>query len=362
MKTSVPRTVRSRPHPLVELTRARVLEFVREPEAWFWTFVFPILLALVLGVAFRSKPPDKLRVCLEVGADAQRVAELLASAPDIEVKLLSQADSTQALANTATDLVIVVTGPWPITGGLPQLTYRFDPTRVEARSARIAVDHALLQAVAGEHGPEVVVQPVSHPGSRYIDFLIPGLIGLNLMGSGMWGLGFAVVQARVAKLLKLFAVTPMRRVHFLLSFMLSRLLWLFGEVVVLVGAGRLLFGMPVRGSLQALALVSVLGAGMFAGIGLLVAARPKTLEGVSGMMNLVMMPMWLFSGTFFSYQRFPDSVQSLLRLLPLTALNDALRAILLLGQPLFSCWVEIAVMLFWSVLSFALALRIFRWQ
>ena len=148
-------------------------------------------------------------------------------------------------------------------------------------------------------------EAVAHPGARYIDFLIPGLVGLNLMGSGMWGLGFAVVQARTRKLLKLLAATPMRRTHFLLSFMLSRLIFLALEVVAVIGFGWMAFGVSVHGSILDLGVISLVGAMSFAGLGLLVAARPQTIEGVSGLMNLVMLPMWLLSGTFFRRQSLP---------------------------------------------------------
>src|SRR5947208_2821373 len=128
---------------------------------------------------------------------------------------------------------------------------------------------------------------------------------MNLMGSGLWGVGFSVVQARTKKLLKRFMATPMRRSHYLLSFILSRLVFLFLEVAALVGFGWWMFHVGVRGSFSAVAFITVLGALSFAGLGMLVASRARTIEAVSGLMNLVMLPMWILSGTFFSYARFP---------------------------------------------------------
>ena len=235
------------------------------------------------------------------------------------------------------------------------VTYRYDTTRAEGRAARLAADDALQRALGRPDLLSVRDERVALPGNRYIDFLIPGLVGLNLMGSGMWGLGFAVVQARVRKLLKRFAATPMRRSHYLLSFMLSRLVGLVLEVAVVVGFGWLLFGVAVHGSLLDLAVVSLLGALTFAGLGLLVAARPRTIEGVSGWMNLVQLPMWLFSGAFFSYERFPAAVQPAIRVLPLTALNDALRAVINDGTPLAATWPALLVMALWGGISFAVA-------
>jgi ABC-type multidrug transport system permease subunit len=185
---------------------------------------------------------------------------------------------------------------------------------------------------------------------------------MNLMGSGLWGLGFAVVQARTRKLLKRFAATPMRRSHYLLSFMLSRLVFLALEVVAVVVFAWLAFGVSVHGRIVDLAAVALIGSLTFAGIGLLVASRPKTIEGVSGLMNLVMLPMWLLSGTFFSASRFPDFLQPAIKALPLTALNDSLRSVMNDGATLAASWSAIAIMLGWGLISFALALRLFRWQ
>jgi len=350
-----------RPHPLAELTRARLLEFAREPEAVFWVFVFPVLLAVALGIAFRSKPADRLHAAvLRTGGSAARVEALLAGGVDLSVSSMSSGEAAQALRSGKVD-VVVEAGSEGGDGPLA-VTYRYDTTRPEGRAARLAVDDALQRALGRPDRLSTRDERVAQPGNRYIDFLIPGLVGLNLMGSGMWGLGFAVVQARTRKLLKRFAATPMRRAHYLLSFMLSRLVGLVLEVVVVVGFGWLLFGVAVRGSLLDVAAVSLLGSLTFAGIGLLVAARPTTVEGVSGWINLVQLPMWLLSGSFFSYERFPKAAQPLIRALPLTALNDALRSVINDGAPLLASWPAVAVMAAWGAVSFALALRMFRWQ
>jgi len=346
-----------RPHPLVELTRARVLEFVREPEAVFWVFVFPVLLAMALGIAFRSQPAPHVRVAVVDGSAAALVMERLAGAEGLNVELLPEAAAAEALRKARIDVVVVATAGEPLA-----VEYSFDPSRPEGRVARLAVDD-VLQRSAGRRDPmSAGDKRISEAGSRYIDFLIPGLVGLNLMGSGMWGIGFSVVSARVRKLLKRYAATPMRRGHYLLSFGLSRLIFLVLEVAAIVGFGWLVFGVAVRGSLLALAVVVLLGAATFAGLGLVVAARPRTIEAVSGWMNLVQLPMWLLSGSFFSYERFPEVVRPAIRALPLTALNDALRAVINDGAPLSASWLELVVLAAWGAVSFAVALRTFRWQ
>ncbi len=351
--------MRDQPSPLVELTRARVLEFVREPEAVFWVFVFPVLLAFALGIAFRAKPPEKIRVAVLSGTPAARhVVALLAGTAELDLVELPERDAAEALRKGRVDVAVEATG----SGAVPAVTYRFDPTRPESRAARLAVDDALQRALGRTDPAPAREAPQKEVGSRYVDFLIPGLIGLNLMGSGMWGLGFSVVVARTRKLLKRFAATPMRRADYLLSYALSRLLFLVLEVVAVVLFGWVAFDVRVRGSLASLAAVALLGAAAFSGLGLLIAARTKTIEAASGWMNLVQLPMWLLSGSFFSYERFPAAVQPAIRALPLTALNDALRAVMSDGAPLAASWPELAVLLAWGAVSFAVAVKIFRWQ
>ena len=345
------------PSPLVELTRARVVEFLRQPEAVFWVFGFPVLMAVVLGLAFRAQPVAELPVAVSAGAGAEELARTLDASPRLTATAMPPAEAAQALRVGRVDVVVSAAA-----GAGPGILYRYDPARAEGRTARLEAD-LVLQRAAGRADPLAGrEQLVSEPGARYIDFLIPGLIGLNLMGSGMWGIGFMVVQMRTSKLLRRFAVTPMRRSEFLLSLMLSRLVFLVLEVALLVAFGWIAFDVAVRGSLLDLVVVSLLGSLAFTGIALLTAARAKTIESASGIMNLVMVPMWLMSGSFFSTTRFPDALQPVIRALPLTALNDALRLVMNEGRPLGATWLELLNLAAWSVLSLVVAMKIFRWQ
>jgi ABC-2 type transport system permease protein len=362
-------------HPLVELTMARIHEFLREPEIIFWVFAFPILLVCALGIAFRNTGPEKIRIAVErsdAGANKESaLIEALSRSGDIEALLLSPDEASQALRSGRVALVIqlkaVNDGSVPDNSGRgnappSDYEYRFDPTRPESRQARLVADDALQRAAGRSDVIRASDITFTEPGARYIDFLIPGLLGMNLMGSGLWGVGFAVVNARTKKLLKRFAATPMRRSHYLLSFVLSRLIFLVLEVAAVIAFAWFAFGFTVHGSIVQMTFLLLLGAMTFAGIGLLVAARPKTIEGVSGLMNLVMMPMWLLSGTFFSSTRFPEILQPFIKALPLTALNDSLRGVMNDGVSITSLWLAVGVLLLWCVVSFLLALKIFRWQ
>ncbi len=342
-----------RDHPLVQLTLARMREFYREPEAIFWVFGFPIVLAFALGIAFRNRGPGELRVGVLRGVGDSALAATLARAPGLTAAVLDS-DAARLQLRTGRVALIVVAGD--------PVVYRYDSTRSESRLARLEADDVVQRARGRADAARVADQRVTAPGSRYIDFLIPGLLGMNLMGSGLWGVGFSVVQARTKKLLKRFMATPMRRSHYLLSFILSRLVFLFLEVAALVGFGWWVFHVGVRGSFGAVALITVLGALSFAGLGMLVASRARTIEAVSGLMNLVMLPMWILSGTFFSYARFPDAMQPFVKALPLTALNDALRAVMIDGSRLGEVGTPLGIVTAWGIVSFVVALQIFRWR
>jgi len=239
--------------------------------------------------------------------------------------------------------------------------YRFDPARPESVLAKAQVDDA-FEIAAGRHNPLSTTATISsEPGSRYIDFLIPGLIGMNVMNAAIWGIGFAIVDMRQRKLLKRFVATPMRKSDFLAALASSRLLLMMAEVGLLLGFGVLVFHMRVVGSVVTILLIGAAGALGFSGIGLFTASRAQKIESVSGLINVVMMPMWIFSGVFFSYDRFPAAIHPLIKALPLTALNDALRATILEGSSLAAQSGRLVVLALWGGVSFGLALKWFRW-
>jgi ABC-2 type transport system permease protein len=352
-------------NPLYELTVARIKESVREPEMLFWVFVFPILLAVALGIAFREKPTEKMRIAVEESSNSQQISGFLSAREGIEPVILSAGEAKEQLRKGKVDLIVGIDdniSPQPEGPATGRLVFTYDETRSNSKIARMASLDAIERGLGRKDIIAIRDEKVETPGSRYIDFLIPGLIGMNLMGSGMWGVGFAVVLARTRKLLKRLAATPMRRSHYLLGFMLSRMIFLIPEVAMLVVLGWIIFNVRVSGSVLDLVIVSILGSMTFAGLGLLVAARSKTIEGASGWMNFIMMPMYILSGCFFSYERFPEFAIPLIRCLPLTALNDALRAVMNDGRPLYSIWLELAVMSVWFILTFVVSLKIFRWQ
>ena len=345
-----------RDRPLMQLTLVRAREFLREPEAVFWTFLFPILMTAGLGLAFRSKPEDTARIAVLASAPLARDAMMrLETHRLLNVRLLDDSAAARELRAGKVALVVV-----PRAGR--SVEYRYDDTRPDGVAARRLVDD-VFQRSAGRTDPVTVRDAhIREPGSRYIDFLVPGLLGMGLLGNGVWGTGFPIVDARRKRLLKRLVATPMPRSAYLGSFLLSRLGILVIETGVLLVFAWLVFGVPMRGSLATLALLCFISALAFSGLGLLVASRVRTLEGASGIMNLAMVPMWVLSGIFFSSARFPDAVQPLIQALPLTAVNDALRANMLEGASLTQLAPELGIITAWLVVCFVIALKIFRWQ
>ena len=345
---------------------ARILELKREPEVVFWVFVFPLLLAAGLGIAFRNKPADITSVVVIDGAGAQKTLAMLQGSDQSASDKRSFAHSTirAAVLDRAAALKAFHFGKFDLAieaNPDGSYTYYYDPARPESVLSRAEIDSTLQSAAGRKDALTTSAQSSSEPGSRYIDFLIPGLLGMNLMNSGMWGVGFALVEMRQRKLLKRFVATPMRRSDFLLALTSSRLILMVIEVGLLLSFGVLVFHMPLQGSILSVILLGSLGAVTFGGVGLLTACRAQKIESVSGLINLVMMPMWIFSGVFFSYDRFPAIAHPFIKALPLTALNDALRATIIEGATLGSQSGRLLVLAIWGGVSFILALRWFRW-
>ena len=343
-------------HPLWNLVICRLRMFYREPVAVFWTYGFPLVMITSLGLAFRETPKTTILVDV-VGPQAAPMEALLGKNPQFKVSQPAEGEWKKRLQNGKTQLVVE-------TGQSTTEPARFwvEPHRAESLFAREAVENVILRSEAARNAPEFSESHLEEVGSRYIDFLLPGMIGMNLMGGGLWGIGFVLVDMRVRKLFKRLLATPMRHSDFMLALLASRLLFLVPEMLVIFFAGRLWFGVPMYGSYVTLIVVILVGAAAFAGLGLLLASRTEKTEAISAYLNLVMLPSYLLSGVFFSSKRFPDVVQPVIQALPLTQLNDALREVMLEEKDFTAVGWRIAILAAWAVVCFALALRWFRWR
>ena len=227
-------------HPLWQLLLMRLRALWREPSALFWIFVFPMLISIALGLAFRNQSLSTLTVAVVDGTAGERVQKALAATPGLATQRLGLDEARRALGTGKVALVVVAEEP-------PRLLV--DPGVPEGRTARLLAVDALQRMEGRSDAVLLAEEHVTRPGGRYIDFLIPGLLGFGLMSSSVWGIGWGLVQMRMGKLLKRLVATPMRRVDLLASFILSRLLLALVETVFFLLFARLLFSVRVQGSL-----------------------------------------------------------------------------------------------------------------
>lgn len=343
--------------PLWILIKTRLIEFTRQPEAVFWVYFFPILMVVVLGIAFRNQPVETYEVDVVESSASETVFERLEASEQLVLSILSEEACRIRLRTGKTSLIVM---PKDSEGN--SVDYFFDPSRPGSLNAKAIVDQQLQSAAGRVDVVQTTDVKFEEPGGRYIDFLVPGLLGMSLMGGGLWGVGFAVVDMRIRKLLKRFVATPMKKSHFMSGVIGSRLVYMVPQILLLVVFAWLVFGVKIYGSWLAIFVVVMVGAVEFCGIGILIACRAKTIETVSGLMNLVMLPLYTLSGIFFSYERFPEALHPVIQWLPLTPVIDSLRAIWLDGASLGSQWYELLIMSVWSIISFSIALLLFRWS
>lgn len=343
-------------HPLVQLFLARFREFLRTPEAVFWSYVFPLVMMVALGLAFRTGDVPPVNVAIAQGTAEDQLAKVLEQRGGFEIIRGSNDDCRTALRSGKADVLVQLPESDQPT------RFQYDAARPGGRDARNAVNNA-LQAEAGRQDPlQTEDVTATEPGGRYIDFLVPGLIGMGLMGGGVWGVGYAIVDMRIRRVLRRMLGTPMKKHHFIAAMMASRLVFMIPEIIVILILGWLMFGVVSYGGYLAVAMIVVLGAVEFSCIGLIIASRARTLEAVAGLMNLTMVPMWVGSGIFFSSERFPDLVQPLIRLLPLTPVISSLRLVMQEAAGPADILPQLAIMAGWAAVTFLTAVRIFRWD
>jgi ABC-type multidrug transport system permease subunit len=304
-------------------------------------------------VAFSSRSEGRFVVGVAQGPGSDAVTGAFAGNERFTIRSVP-IDAIDRAVRDGTAAVVVIPGMPP--------TYRYDEARAESQAARLAVDGVLQRAAGRQDVFTPRQEAVASVGSRYVDWVIPGLLGMGIMSTGMWSVGFSIATARSRKLLKRLVATPMVRSYYLGSFIASRFLFLTLEAVVLMVFARLAFDVTIQGSVAALAVVCIVGALAFGGMALLVVSRARTIEALSGLLNFVMLPMWILSGVFFASSNFPDVAQPVIQALPLTALIDALRAVTNDGQSLANVAPELGILALWGTLSFAVALKIFRWR
>jgi len=338
---------------IAAVARSTFREFWRAPEAVFWTYGFPLLMMIGLGLAFQPRDYEPVPIAVVEGEVGEPLVELLSRDEQLDVKVLTATEADRALVRGRVGLLVRGTIAAPLL--------RADPLSPDARLARLYIERALQVRQAGED-VAIAVAAEDRPGSRYIDFLVGGLIGLNVMGACMWGIGFNLVMMRTQNLLRRLFVTPIRRSDFLIGYVIGRGVLVIPEAVVIAMLGNLLWGVPFRGSWLAFVVVVMVGGFTFTGLGCLCASRVRTYEGIAGLMNLCQLPMWVLGGALFSNEDFTGVMRWVTEVLPLTHLCRALRNVML--EP--GGFVDVAGPLLglgaFAAVCFGLALALFRWN
>jgi len=295
------------------MVEMRLRLFWRDRSAIFWVYIFPMILLAALAVAFRNRPDPRFPVDVVDGPAADRIVATLADdafsgkrpVARFDVRVVSEADGRERLRTGRSAILILPSATsrgadaagfdWPEIA----LDYRYDPTRPESAAVREAVD-ARLQHAAGRMDQIAIDDILSvEPGGRYVDFVLPGILGICIMMGGLFGVAMSTVDMRARHLLKRLVTTPMRKTDFLASMMLARLFFLISQAIFVLVFARFVFDVAQLGSWLTLTALVVIGCFTFSGLGLLAACRARTMETASGIANLITMPMWLLSGIFF---------------------------------------------------------------
>ena len=370
---------------LWQLITALFLEIIREPGVLFWGILFPILMSAGLGLAF-TKKADVIRKVAVINSSKQSavtqdnsvVYEFLEK--NCEKNLSPENEKWQWRytikdAKLGNSIFLFYDMQWEeamkllkrgtvnllLAGNKESVEYHFDPMNADAE-----LTYLKLSNIVG-HGEMISVKAISEikpltiTGTRYIDFLVPGLITMGVMMSCMWGISYGIIEKRSKKLLRRLVATPMKKSHFLIALITVRIVMNFIESSVLLIFALIAFKMTIQGSISALILTYLAGNIAFAGIAVFASSHTSNTEVGNGLINFVVFPMMVLSGIFFSYQNFPEWSLPVIKNLPLTMLTDGVRSIFNEGAGYPEVAIPILIMLTTGIIFFAAGLKIFKW-
>ncbi|TGL51986.1 ABC transporter permease [Leptospira wolffii] len=349
------------------LVTIQLKEFYREPGIIFWAFVFPIAIAGVLGLAFTSKGVPETRVAVissshQPGQLASRIEKAFVNSVGgnsnglgtIVPKVLEEGEAIKALKRGEINLLIREDAEG-------NLTFSFDPNNANAQRDYLLLSNALLSD-EGNRKAASSIRKLDSKGTRYIDYLVPGMLAMGVMNSCLWGVGWNLIEMRMKKLLRRMSATPMNKLSFVLSFFFTRLAVTVVESIIFLTFTFTVFDNAFFGSPIAAILIFLTGNFAFACIGIFVGSRAQSSQVGNGLVNAVTFPMMVLSGIFFSYKNFPEVVLPVVRHLPLTLMADSLRATFIegagIGDALYSCVFLIGI----GLVFLGAGVRIFRWS
>jgi len=372
---------------MFQLISAHFKEIIRQPAVIFWGIIFPILMALGLGIAFTQQtdivrhvavindtagaatsktPPPLIRKFLET--HAQKLPASGDQPQEYKITLTNKKlGNTTFLFETTTwhhAIVLLKRGNLGIilSEKNGRIEYHFDPLNTDAHFLYLK-----LSKIFGNNGAPMEenlksVHPLTVRGTRYIDFLVPGLMAMGIMMSCMWGLSYGMIDKRSKKLLRRMVATPMRKSYFLISLMTVRIVMNLIESSLLFFFAWLAFHITIEGSIIGLFAIFLAGNIAFGGIAIFVSCRTSNTEIGNGLVNAVVMPMMVLSGVFFSYHNFPDWSIPVIQKLPLTLLADGLRSIFIEGAQMTEVMLPVALLLGIGIFFFSVGLKFFKWH
>lgn len=347
---------------IAHLVLVNFKNFFREPGALFWSFAFPIAMAWVLGVAFSGSPEKKYKILVAGDSTMQKLFPAQSSpftaaigtgtgtTVNAEFTTASPSALDAALKNGTCILYIDLQKGEPV--------FHYDPGNAEAVNLFLLLDRELALKA---NRKTYVTEKITTKGTRYIDFLIPGLLALGVMNSCVWGISWYLIELRMKKLLRRMVATPMKKSSFILSHFITRLLLTLFESVILTLFAWVFFGLEMTGSFLALILIYLSGVLAFGGIGLMLASRTQSTHVANGLINAVVLPMTIVSGIFFSYQSFPQWMVYIIKVLPLTLLSDSVRAIFNEGAGVADVLLPCSLLSGLGLVLYLLGLKIFKW-
>jgi ABC-2 type transport system permease protein len=366
------------------LVLAHALAIIREPGVIFWGIVFPILMSLGLGIAFTKKADilRKVAVISNTGftvSDSSAIFRFLDMKCEehnpekqddyrwkLEIKDEKLGKSVYLFYYLSWDEAIVLlkrgTVNLILNSNNGKTEYHFDPVNSDAELTYLKISGMIGSGVVLPAGRNDEIKPMTVAGTRYIDFLIPGLITLGVMMSTMWGISYGIIEKRSRKLLRRMVATPMKKSHYLIALLTVRITLNFIEALVLLLFALIVFKMQIQGSISALILLFLTGNIAFAGLAILLSSHTSNTEVGNGLINAVVMPMMVLSGIFFSYHNFPDWSIPVIEKLPLTMLTDGVRSIFNEGAGWPQVALPILILTIIGVVLFGAGLKIFKWH
>ena len=357
---------------------------MREPAVLFWGIVFPILMALGLGLAFTQKLDTVQRIAVIndskiIKSDTLNIFETFLKYKTTKIqdsltnkeeyrltiknKKLGNSTYIFQRTNRSDAIVLLKRGEINLIVEEKQdsIEYNFDPVNSDAKLTYLNLSRIINNRNQSESNKNENVEPLTLKGTRYIDFLIPGLIAMGIMMSSVWGLGYGIIETRSKKLLRRMIATPMKKSYFLISLISVRAIMNFIEAGLLFTFSLLVFGTTIQGSVVALILILIAGNIGFAGISILTASRTANPEVGNGLINAILTPMVVLSGIFFSYHNFPAWAIGFIKILPLTLLADGIRGIFIEGAGLAEIVIPFFALLITGIITFFIGLKFFKW-